>query len=73
MSMIAIQEAYISRMQAADAKIGKRASGLAFQRSATAARKEATKALARTGYTEVQIAQIIKDARDMFYLERNAA
>jgi hypothetical protein len=72
MSMIEIQEAYIARLIQADAKRGSRASGCMFARSATAARKEAAKALAKIGYPELQIDQIIRDARDMFELERLA-
>lgn len=71
-TMIEIQEAYIARVSAAHAKQGKRSAGLMFARTKGAARKEATKALLKTGYTEAQAAIIIRDAHDMFILERDA-
>jgi hypothetical protein len=71
-SMIQIQDAYISRLAIAKAKMGKQASGLAFNRSKRAARKEATAALLKIGYSESDAAFIIRDAHDMFWLEANA-
>ena len=70
MNMIAIQEAYIARLLAANAKIGKRSSGLAFARTKRAARKEAESKLIKLGYYQNDAAQIVSDAFDMFVLER---
>lgn len=72
MNMIQIQEAYIARLHAARAKIGRRASGLAFSRSKVAARKELVKALTKIGYSAHDIQGVQTDAHDMYLLEINA-
>lgn len=69
MNMIEIQDAYVSRVLAAHSKIGKRSAGLRFAGAKRAARKEATKRLARIGYDDAAISAIIKDAYDMVVLE----
>lgn len=72
MSMIEIQDAYVARVAAAHSKMGKRSAGLVFARTKRAARREATSQLARLGYDEAAVAQIVKDAHDMFLLEAGA-
>jgi hypothetical protein len=72
MSMIEIQQRYIDRVAAAHAKQGRRSAGLMFARTKGAARKEATAALLKCGYTAEQAAAIVKDAHDVFILERDA-
>lgn len=72
MSMIEIQQRYIDRVARAHAKQGKRSAGLVFARTKGAARKEATAALIKCGYSAEQAEVIVKDAHDMFVLERDA-
>jgi hypothetical protein len=72
MNMIAIQQAYITRVALAHAKQGKRSAGLMFARTKSAARKDGIRDLIKLGYTESQANMIMKDANDMFILERDA-
>lgn len=71
-SLIEIQEAYIARVSAAHAKVGKRSAGLVFARTKGAARKDAIRELIRRGFDEAGAALAVKDAHDMFLLEVNA-
>jgi hypothetical protein len=69
MNMIEIQDAYVARVYAAHCKINSRTKGNRFQRSRSAARKEATARLLRHGFKADDITLIIKDAHDVFLLE----
>jgi len=69
-SMIEIQEAYVARVSLAWSKVNARTKGHRFQKSRRAARKDAMKRLTRMGWDEASAAQIVKDANDMFELER---
>jgi hypothetical protein len=71
-SMIQVQEAYVSRLHLARAKMGPKASGITYNRSKIAAGKEAAASLLRLGYSESDAKSIISDAHDMFLLEHNA-
>ncbi|MCK1671099.1 hypothetical protein [Bradyrhizobium sp. 150] len=72
MNMIAIQQEFITRVARAYAKRGKRSAGLMFARTKSAARKYGIRDLIKLGYTESQANMIMKDANDMFILERDA-
>ena len=71
MTMIQIQDDLIHRLLVARAKQGPRSAGIMYSRTRRAAYAEAAKRLARLGYSEAQANQIIKDAHDMYLLERN--
>lgn len=64
-SLTAVQDRYIARLHSC--RTGH------FRRVAHGARKEAEATLTRMGYSASDADQIIRDARDMFVLERDAA
>lgn len=72
-SMIEFQESIVARLNIANSKQGKRSAGLRFARTKGAVRSDAIRTLAKRGYAEDQAAQIVRDAFDMFRLERDAA
>lgn len=71
-TLIGIQEEYIETLNAGLARWSHRKGGGHSHRIARGARHVAEKKLARLGFTDQQISQAIKDARDMAELERNS-
>jgi len=72
MTLIGIQEEYISTLNAGLARWSHRKDGGHAGRIARGARHTAEKQLRKLGFTDQQVQQIIKDARDMAELERNS-
>lgn len=73
LTLIGIQEEYIETVNAGISRWSHRKDGGHAGRIARGARHAAEKKLRRIGFTTEQIAQIIKDARDMAALIRVAA
>lgn len=72
MSLIAIQDRYISRVIEANQRWSHRKDGGHAGRSRRAASREARAELTKLGYTPEQIDLAMKDASDMVALEMNA-
>ena len=76
-NLIAIQDEYVAEYNAAWSRWCHRKShdsrpGGHFARRVWAARRKAVAALLRWGFTDAQIALVLKDARDVADLERHA-
>ena len=71
-TLIGIQEEYIETLNAGLARWSHRKDGGHSHRIARGARHTAEKQFRKLGFTDQQIPQLIKDARDMAELERNS-
>lgn len=71
-TLIGIQEQYIETLNGGIARWPHRKEGGHSSRISRGARHAAEKKLRKLGYTESQIDQIIRDARDMATLIRNS-
>lgn len=71
-TLIGIQTEYIETLNAGIARWSHRKNGGHIHRIARGARHAAEKALRKLGFTDTQIPQLIKDARDVAELERNS-
>jgi uncharacterized membrane protein len=71
-TLIAIQDEYVETLNLGIARWSHRKNGGHVNRIARGARRKAEKRLRGIGFNEQQISQIVKDARDMAELIRNA-
>jgi hypothetical protein len=72
MTLIQVQEQYVDTVNAGLARWAHRKDGGHSSRICRGAYHKAQKQLLSLGFTQPQIEQAIKDARDMAELERNA-
>jgi hypothetical protein len=72
MTLIQVQEQYIETVNVGLARWAHRKDGGHSSRIRRGAYHKAEKQLTSLGFTQAQVEQVIKDARDMAELERNA-